>query len=311
MELTHDNKVAFDPISHSYLYGDTLLMGVTGLMKKHSLGADYSDIPEWRLREAAEQGTAIHEEIEQYDDGVAVFASELIDEYRKLCLEYGLKSVESEYLVTDYELIASSIDKVYEAQNGDAVIVDIKTTAELHKRALQWQLGIYGVLFHRMNPDIQINGYYCLWIDKKKRSIRGFIPIEPVSESEVLALLDAERNGLLYIDENDMVDVSVAVPEKELATYVANASKIAELKAQIKEIELMMKQNDSRVLEYMEQHNLDKMVAPGGTFSRKASYIQVRVDSDKLKSLYPAVYDKVKKEVNVKSSLSFKAENKS
>ena len=85
MELTHYNKVTFDPISHSYLYGDTLLMGVTGLMKKHSLGADYSDIPEWRLREAAEQGTAIHEEIEQYDDGEAVFASELIDEYRKLC----------------------------------------------------------------------------------------------------------------------------------------------------------------------------------------------------------------------------------
>ena len=85
MELYHDDRVFFDPVSHTYLLdGEKLLCGVTEIMKKNNLGANYSDIPEWRLREAAEQGTAIHEEIEQYDDGEAVFASELIDEYRKL-----------------------------------------------------------------------------------------------------------------------------------------------------------------------------------------------------------------------------------
>ena len=94
MELTRSNRVYFDATSHSYLLdGETLLMGVTELMKKHGLGADYSGIPEATLRKAAEEGTAIHQEIEAYDNGESVFASELIDEYRNLLSNYGLKSV--------------------------------------------------------------------------------------------------------------------------------------------------------------------------------------------------------------------------
>ena len=75
MELTRSNRVYFDATSHSYLLdGETLLMGVTELMKKHGLGADYSGIPEATLRKAAEEGTAIHQEIEAYDNGESVLS---------------------------------------------------------------------------------------------------------------------------------------------------------------------------------------------------------------------------------------------
>ena len=307
MELTYSNRVFFEPVSHTYtLDDDKLLMGVTELMAKHNLGADYSGIPEARLKQAAAEGTTIHQEIEAYDSGEAVFASELIDEYKQMCSEYGLKSVASEYPVSDYELIASAIDKVYEGKKGHAILVDIKTTLELHKRPLQWQLGIYKYLFKRQNPDIPVDGCFCLWIDKKKKSIKGLIPIEPVSEAEVEALLDAERQGLIYIDENAVKDASLALPEDELAAYVNNAVTIAELKAKIKEIEAAMADAGDKLLTYMEANNLDEMSAPGGVFKRKASYSQTRVDSAKLKKDFPAVWQKVAKETAVKGSVSFK-----
>lgn len=307
MELYHDNRVYFEPTSHSYLLdGETLLSGVTELMVANNLGADYGGIPEAVLRKAAEEGTAIHKEIEAYDGGESVFASELIDEYRKLCLENGLKFVESEYPITDYEFIASAIDKVYEGPKGGAILVDIKTTLELHRRALQWQLGIYKVYFEKLNPKIRVDGCYCLWIDKKTRKIKGLIPIEPVTVEEVAALLDAKRNGIIYIDENDVPSAELIIPEDELSTYVANAYKIAEMKATIKKIEEQMAVNDAKILQYMEDKDLDKMAAPGGVFTRKKAYSQIRVDSKKLQEQFPAVFSKTTKEIKVKGSISFK-----
>ena len=307
MELNQNNRVFFEPLSHTYTLEDgTLLMGVTELMSKHNLGADYDGIPEATLKKAAEEGTAIHKEIEAYDNGESVLTSELIDDYRKLLDEYNLKSVASEYPVSDYELVASAIDKVYEGPKKGAVIVDIKSTQKLHRRALAWQLGIYDVLFSRKNPDIPIEGNYCLWIDKKTRKIKGLIPIEPVSEAEVLALLDAERNGLIYVDENDKPEASLVIPEEELTGLVANAKTIAELKAQIKFIEDKIADHYQKLLEYMEANNLDEMVATGGVFKRKAAYTQTRVDSAKLKKDFPAVFQKVAKEINCKGSVSFK-----
>ena len=307
MQLHKDNRVFFEPVSHTYtLDGEKLLMGVTELMAKHNLSADYDGIPEAKLREAAEKGKAIHKEIEDYDNGESVFASELIDEYKKLCAQYGLKSPVSEYLISDYELVASSIDKVYEGPKGGVIIDDIKSTLQLHRRALAWQLGIYGYLFKRMNADIPIEGYGCIWIDKKKRTIKGYIPIEPVSEAEVEALLDAERQGLRYIDENAVKDASLAIPEDELTAYVNNAVAIAELKAKIKEIKTAMAAASDKLLSYMEDNNLDEMAAPGGVFKRKAAYTQTRVDPKKLQEQFPAVWSKVAKEITIKGSISFK-----
>ena len=141
MQLTDTTKrVFFEPTSHSYvLDGETLLMGVTSLMKKHGLSPDYSGIPEATLRKAAEEGTAIHKEIQDYENGISVLASDLISEYKKL----GLKFIASEYQVTDYETVASAIDGIYEGSKKKKVkLVDFKTTQKYHRRSLEWQLGI-------------------------------------------------------------------------------------------------------------------------------------------------------------------------
>lgn len=305
MELKHSDRIFFDETSHSYLLDDErLLEGVTGLLKKHNLGGvDYSGISPEVLNNAAAIGTELHREIQSYLSGESIFATDLIDEAKKL----NLKFVEAEYPVSDYDIVASAIDLVCEGSAPDkAILIDIKATDKYHRRYLEWQLGGYKVMFEAMNPGIKVEALYCLHLDKKKRKIKGFYPVEGVSEEEWNGLLDAERNGLIYIDENAVPDASLVLPEDELQTYVAQAAQIADLKAKIKEIEDAMKFCDERMLAYMADNNLEEMAAPGGVFKRKKAYTQTRVDSAKLQKLFPAVYEKVTKVTEVAASISFK-----
>ena len=303
MLLNHSNRVYFEPVSHSYLLdGDTLLMGVTELMSKHGLGADYAGIKKDVLDNAAKEGTAIHREIQDYENGESVLNSPLIEDYKKL----GLKFIESEYPVSDYALIASAIDGVYRGSKTNSVILlDYKTTQQLHNRALQWQLGIYKVLFESMNPTVVVEACYCLWIDKKTRKIKGLVPIEPVSEAEVLALLDAERNGLIYEDNYETPTLDVILGEDALS-YADGIGKVARLKAEVKKLEEGLKTYDDVIISYMEEHNLTSIDTPEGKIIKRAASTSERVDTDKLKTKYPHIWELVKKSSYTKASLTFK-----
>lgn len=303
MKLHHDNRVLFDEVAHLYLLdGQKLLTGVTTLMSKYGLGADYGDIPEAVLKKAAEEGTAIHKELQLYEKGESIFASELVDEYRNL----GLKFIEAEYPVTDYELIASAIDMVYMGSKPNSVILaDIKTTSKLHTRALQYQLGIYKYLFERMNPGIEVEGCYCIWIEKKKKALRDYIKIEPVDAKVVETLLNAERNGLPFFDTPDSPGLELILGQ-DANNYLQNMGTVSQLKAQIKAIEEAMKAYDAKILAYMEENNLADLTVPDGKITRKASYTQTRVDSAKLQKDFPAVYAKCAKTTTVKGSISYK-----
>lgn len=308
MTLNQAQGIFFSKEAHVYLTDDGQeLIGLTGLMQKHGLGADYSGIPEKVLEKAAAEGTAIHELLQKYDEGETLLHEALVDEYREAIHNAGLKHLASEFLVSDGEIVATFIDKVY--ATGDPTLVDladVKTTEKVHKRALAWQLGCGKYLFELLNPGIKVRNVFCISINKKTRRLNGLVPIDPVSEAEVDALLEAERNGQIYIDENDKPDASLVIPAEELTGLVANAKTIAELKAQIKFIEDKIADHYGKLLTYMEANNLDEMAAPGGVFKRKAAYSQTRVDTAKLKKDYPAIFTKVAKEIQCKGSVSFK-----
>jgi len=305
MQLVDNTHVFFEPLSHTYLLGEKELVGVTTLMRKHGLSPDYSSIPEATLMKAAAEGTAIHKEIEDYDNGVSVLRTPLIEEYINICSDNRLKFVRNEYLVSDNEMVASSIDVVYEAENG-VYLVDIKSTQKVHKRPLAWQLGIYKVLFERQNPKLKVIGCACLHIDRKERKVNGLIPIEPVTESEVDGLLDAERSGRIYIDEFEEPSAEVVLTDAELAAYVVQASEIAQLKDRIKSIEDSIKALDKRVLDYMLANNLETMEGGGGVFKVKKAYERTSIDTERLKKMQPGIYEQYKKTAVVAASVSFK-----
>lgn len=303
MKLRRNNDVFFEEMSHSYtnLQGD-LLIGVTTLMSKHGLSPDYSNIPQAVLDKAAAEGTAVHRLLQNYDEGGLVPTTPLLEAYRAM----GFKHVESEYLVSDGEIVATSIDKVYEAGKDLVDLADVKTTLKVHRRALQWQLGIGKVLFERQNPGIKVNNCFCIWCDKKGLELKAVIPITPVSEEEVDALLDSERNGLIYVDEYTEGDINDVAPSEEINAFVTNAGKIAELEATLKLLKEAEEKMKEKVLCYMEENHLTELAAPGGVFKIRQGSEQVRVDSAKLKKLFPAVYDKVTKITTINSSVSFK-----
>lgn len=304
MKLQDNKRVYFEPLSHTYLLdGDVVLTGVTSLMQKHGLSPDYSGIPQATLDNAAKEGTAIHNEIEAYDNGQSILVSPLIEEYRKL----GLKHIASEYLVSDNEIAASKIDGVYEGSKKNSVIlVDYKTTQKLHRRSLEWQLGIYKVFFERQNPKLQVEACYCLHIDKKSRKLLGLVPITPVSEAQVDALLDCERKGTIYVDLDESAAETPVFMQEGLAPYLASSEKINALKSQIKAIEEQIKEWENQVCEYMVENNLEELPVEGGSFKMKKAYERVTVDSAKLKAKFPDAYNLCSKSSTVKASVSFK-----
>lgn len=303
MHLRSNNKVFFEELSHTYILGDKVLVGVTEIMRKHHLSADYSHIKKEVLEQAAEIGTAIHKEIEAYDNGESVVMNDLLNEYKKL----GLKHVASEYLVSDDEMVASGIDGVYEGSaENTAILVDYKTTSKVHTRALEWQLGIYSVLFVRQNPEIRVESCYCLHIDKHKRKILGFIPITPVTEEEVNALFDCERRGEIYKDKVEQ-EIVPFLAEVDLATYMSNYRQVQEMKSAIKLLEGQLKEIDNQILEYMVENGINEMQAgEDGVFRVTKEYKKTTLDSAKLKKDLPDIYAKYSKETKVSASLSFK-----
>lgn len=309
MHLVNNNRVYFDDVSHTYLLDDDkVLTGVTTLMKKYGLSPDYSGIPESVLRKAAEEGTAIHKEIEDYLNGVSVLNTELIEDYKTLNKKFPLKHIASEYIVSDNETVASAIDGVFEGQkfNNTVMLIDYKTTTQVHTRSLEWQLGIYKVLFERQNPGIKVDDCWCLHIDKKKRRILKLIRINPVSELEVDALLAAEKNGKPYVDTFTPASASLAIQEN-LPTYIRQINLISELKARLKEAEAFIKDCDSKFIAYMQENNLVELSTGEGTIKLKNGYQRKTVDTAKLAKDYPQLASKYEKITEVSPSIIYKS----
>jgi len=307
MELRNNPNVFFSKEAHIYLCGDKELQGATTLLRRHGLMPDYSGIPDKVLEEAARKGTALHEAIESYDNGESVLMTPFLQEYKQICQENGLKFLVNELLISDEELVASMIDGVYKGSKKDTVIlVDYKSTLKLHWRSLSWQLSLYKVLFERQFPGIKVEALKVLHLDKKEGKVLGLYPVEEIPETEVDALLQAEKEGRIYIDQTEEPSAEIVLTDAELTAYVTQQNEIARLKEQIKGIEETLKGLDKRVLDYMLEHNLDSLEGGGGVFKVKKAYERTSIDTERLKKMQPGIYEQYKKTSTVAPSLSFK-----
>ena len=307
MQLQENKSIFFDSTSHTYLCNGKMLMGLTGLMQKHSLGADYSGIPERVLAAAAEKGSQVHRLLQEYDEGNALLNEPLIEEYRNAIRDAGLTHIASEYLVSDNEVVATFIDKVYDTGIPGVVdLADVKTTLKVHKRALAWQLGANVVLFERQNPGIKVRNVFCIHIDKDTRKLRGLVPITPVSVEEVDALLLAEKEGRIYIDQHEEPSAELVLTDAELTAYVTQQAEIARLKEQIKGIEETLKGLDKRVLDYMLENDLVTIPGGGGEFRLKRAYERTTIDTERFRRMQPGLFEQYSKTSIVQASVSFK-----
>ena len=288
--LNQNTRVSFEDITHSYLLDEEIyLMGVTSLMKKHNLSPNYGDVPEDVLKKVAERGSKVHKDIEDYCNGKAVAMTKELKAY----IGCGVVPVANEYLVSDNEIVASSIDIVADAGNGMVDLIDIKTTSTLHTDALSWQLSIYAYLFSLQNPDIKINKLYGLHIKAGKAKM---VEIAPIEQSQVLELLRCENDDLPFFPKTaELPDTT-----KQMLTSLQDATnKVALIKLSLKEAEIFMKEIEQRVLSEMEQNGLKTLENGPIKVTYVAPYTREGVDAKKLQEVMPEIYERYKKVTNI------------
>ena len=295
MRLRKNKEVAFNEWLHVYTASDGhTLIGVTELMKRHGLSPDYGGISKDVLEKAAARGTAIHQLLQDYDDGKAVIEDENLKAYKAL----GLKVHCSEYLVSDNEIVATFIDKVLD----DCSLADVKSTSSVHRRPLEWQLSIGAYLFELQNPGKKVPHLYCIHVrDGKAKQIE----VSRIPNDAVERLLECERCGVVYSDNPVPSDAALAL-EEQAVVLAEQLDQIARLKLAIKETEQASEELQQRLYDYMTENNLDEMACELGTFIRKAPYTKKSLDSTRLKKEKPELYEQYLKESEIKGSITFK-----
>ena len=303
MELKKNDKVYFDSLTHTYLMDGKELIGVTSLMKAMGLTPDYSGIPETVLENAAKRGSAVHKAIETFcKTGVPVIDAQYGEEVLA-DLEAFKKTqtavVANEYLVSDNDSIASSIDIVEDCLDGVSVnLIDIKTTSEVHRESVAWQLSIYKWLFLLQNPRLRVHGLFCYHI---REGVLKQIELQEVPEAEVQRLLDCFWNGEPYTQTalTPTEDIKRAV---EKVTDYERA--IADFERRIKEFKTLQETIKGRILAWMKDHNLKKWeVSQNLSFTYIEPTTRLAVDSTRLKKEQPEIYSAYLKESQVKESL--------
>ena len=290
MTLTPNTRVVFEDITHSYLLDDHFyLMGVTSLMKKHGLSADYTTVDDDTLAAARERGSKGHHDIEKYCKGQLKRHTAVTKAFAALKLDV----LESEFLVSDNEMIASQIDLILK----DYTIIDIKFTSELHIKPLQWQLSIYAYLLEQ-TYSIKVPKVYALHFDKKNKP--SLVEIQRLDDSYVEALLRAEKEGYI-LDQSSLVptaNADKAVMElHRITTYIDN------LKQRIKEAEKEKEELQNAFLQKMEETGTKSIVTDFCKITYVASSVRNGVDSKRLKEEMPDIYEEYKTTTTIKPSI--------
>ncbi len=165
MMRLNDCPVRFDAELHTYTAPDgRQLRGITGLLHEKLFPDTYKGVDAETLRRAADRGKAIHQMIEDWDEIGTYQDDDNLSAYIEVCNDNGLVHHCSEYLVSDLDMYASCIDKVYRVDDGTCDIADIKTTYTLNKEYVSWQLSIYAYLLENENPHVKVRSLYAIHI---------------------------------------------------------------------------------------------------------------------------------------------------
>lgn len=283
-------RVVFNEAEHTYTLGEKTLISVTQLLKKHGLSTNYANVPAEVLEKAANKGTAVHKEIENYvKNGDVGFTSELID-YIDITKQLQFTADDSEVILPAGEISEDKAGEYFFAGTADLigktpdgyVLADIKTTQRVDMRAYAWQLSLYerlaGVKFAKM---------YIFHLGKKSKAI----PVERIPETEIDRLLECEKNGTIYQEPGLVIGAELLARAQQAEAELKAAEeekKAAEETAKLyrqKLYEAMREQNISS-WETADKSMLITCVAP----TTKTS-----IDSTKLKKEMPEIAEKYSK----------------
>ncbi len=300
MNLTK-SPVLFDELNHTYTLDGKELSGVTSLLSRQLFADKYSGIPDDVLAKAAEYGSNVHERIELSDTFGGSDDDTIVKVYRELKAQHGLSTLANEYLVSDNDYIASSIDIVFEGDSETYVdITDTKTTSKLDDDYLMWQLSIYAYLFELQNPGIKVRKLYALWLPKPQYGSPMLKEVPRIDAETVKALIEADKRGEQFIPPPTLTTTqSLTIKEQVI-------SEVIRLDRELKALEAKKAELQAGLLALMKTAGIQSWKCEQLSLSVKAASTRISIDSALLKEKYPKVYQECAKLSQVKESLTIK-----
>lgn len=252
------SPVVFYEEQHIYTLGDKQLSGITSIIKSLLFPDMYANVSQAVLNKAAERGTRIHNLIQFWTMGI--LSNEDIAELQPFLDAFhaaGLDGWESEYLVSDNESVASSIDLVCLDKDGNIILCDIKTTSVLHIEYLRWQLSIYAYLFERQNPELKVHRLKAIHISKGKCDI---VDIERLNDNQVDDLLTAYRNGATTF-ANPLHAIPAEL-DKLLEAYAENDEFLSYIKMVNDQYDKRKKELQAAIGDVLKKQNMSTIETP-------------------------------------------------
>lgn len=286
------SPVTFDEPTHTYTAPDGLpLSGVTSIIGATLFPDKYSGIPAAILQQAAERGTKIHNECEQYNIfGEGIFTAETSPqarEYARLIQERGIEMIANEYLVSDEVHVATMIDCIDQEGN----LYDIKTTHRLDTDSLAWQLSFCDWLFTKQNPDLErpSRRLFGIWLRVGRAEI---VEVGRKSDAEIEEVLQAFLQGRrIALPEH----IFSAPEEQALLQLTQQEEMIIQFKQAIDQLEAEKKKNLDLLQEKMKAEGISKLETPRLLVTRVAPTTSLTLDSKRLKEEEPEIYKQYSK----------------
>lgn len=294
MITLNKSQVVFRELDHTYTLDGKSLSGVTSILNRQLFADKYSGISDEVLNKAAEYGKGVHESIELYDSLGIGEDEDAVKAYIKLCQKEGLTRLDNEYLISDNDYVASSIDVVFD----DCSLADIKTTSHLDEEYVSWQLSIYAYLFELQNPDLQANRLLAIWIPKARYGKPKVVEVPRKPVSEVVRLIEADKAGQQYVPS------IASTTEITIANDVVQ--EVIRIERELKELKDKQTELREGLLKQMQDHNIKSFKTDGLSLTRKLATTKTSLDSKMLQEKYPEIYNECLKTSEVKESLLIK-----
>ncbi len=177
-----EDYIEFIEQGHQYLKSGIIVPSVSEIL--HFIFPNkYKNVPSEILNKKTSYGSKVHEAIEKIEKTGEVIELNIhqqlsLEQYLKLKDKYNISVLEQEQMVSyDYHF-CGRFDMI--AMIGDdCCLCDIKTTAELDKEYLSWQLS-----FYELASGKTFDKLYAIWLPK--RDLGELVEIQRKSKEELL-----------------------------------------------------------------------------------------------------------------------------
>lgn len=301
-------RIDFEETTHTYFVNsDIASVSVTELLAKHGLSPDYSGVSKATLKAKANRGTEIHKDLENVLNQKGYQpTTQQGEDFDKWVIENVDCGVGEQMLAYEYNgmTICGTCDVMGIMKDGTLFIGDHKTTSDLHKESVAWQVSLLDYFARHLNGEsvneksifwVGAKKFYCFWYSKEEEM--KVVELEKIEDTEIEKLIDCEYHNEIYQRPTLAIneDLQLAVEQAETLLAEINAKqKEAELSAKILR-EALMKQMQHQGIKTWET---DKV---------RVTYIEpqdrISVDSTRLKQMYPMVYSDCQKLTQVKPTV--------